>query len=406
MSSLVDEHYKNNLKVVNNTSSTHTQQAAALINNKKNIVIFADDFLYKNKNAKSELVEFAKVLGAPVFQVFYGRGPMLFEKSQVKYNPYFVGSYRPDNDYHKKVMQNADLLITLEDRNMYERVVGKLPQCAKIAITSNLKMTKKNKYLTSSDLSLVGNVTQIISELKKLVKTNSNSNNLKKKCDLIRNNSLNKDYLDKTYYNMRETITTELANIFRTANNPILVDDSQMFGGLINEGYEKFPKSLRVFGDHGAFIGGGLVLAAGLARCEKTCTIFNTLGDQSFTNSLQTLVAIKQENLNIVIIVCNNGKSVSLFKQVLSQDSSAFKKGSDMFLYNAPYSYTDLARSFGIKTSSIEFDPNNTKLPSGLFEKALLDAVQAKGPTLIELKLPSDFKAWEGIWRIKGNEKK
>jgi len=146
-------------------AATVLDQAAALLTSAQRPVIYVDDFLYKNDRAKQQLTEFAAVVGAPIFQVFYGRGPMLFEKSLQKDNPYFLGCYAPDNPDHQAVMRAADLLITLEDRNMYERVVGRLPDCPKLALTSHPAMTRKNEYLAQDDLLLAGDVAALMQQL-------------------------------------------------------------------------------------------------------------------------------------------------------------------------------------------------------------------------------------------------
>lgn len=384
------------------------KKALSLIKNKKRIIILVDDFLFKNPRAKKQLAIFARAIQAPIFSVFYGRGPMLFEKPLAKTNRLYLGNYLPNNEIHKKEIDNADLIITLEDRNMYERVIGKLPTCPKIAITSNPQMTQKNEYLNKNDLVLIGDVYTYM----KRVKSMSTSNNhiaLNKKCAHFRKESQKVLDANPQFDYMRATLTDELARAISNVDKPVLVDDSQMFGGLINEGYEKFPNKLRVFGDHGAFIGGGLSMAAGLARCEKSVTVFTTLGDQSFTNALQGLISVVQEKVKIIFIVCNNGKSVSLLKQILSQDENAFETGTNRFLLNAPYDYTKLANSIGLTTFQITFNPlsrkPHEKNPSGQLKKIVTKALEIHGPVLIELKLPPDPEAWTGIWAVKGNEK-
>lgn len=406
-SSIIDKY------IVDSTEGTDfskedMDKAIQLIKNSNNPVIFADDFLYKQPKAKQILMNFAEVVDAPVFQVYYGRGPMLFEQSSSKYNPYYVGNYTPNNEIHKKIMDRADLLITLEDRNMYSRVVGHLPECKKIAITSNTSMTEKNKYLRKDDIILAGDVGSYMEYISSHAGIKSDRNRLKKLCSEIREKSQETYEIQPEYVYMRRCISQELATIFKKVAQPILVDDSQMFGGLLAEHYEMFPEKLRVFGDHGAFIGGGLAYATGLAQCEPFVKVFNTLGDQSFTNAVQGLIAAVQEKANIIYIVCNNGKSVSLFKQILSQDTSSFEGGKNKFLYNAPYHYARLTQSIGIQSYEISFiatTKNKIDDACGKLRKILSTAVQAEGPVFIELKLPSDFAAWEGIWAIKGNEK-
>lgn len=379
---------------------------------KNHPVILVDDPLFKHPLAKKHLVTFAEVVGAPVVQVHYARGPMLFERISPTDNPYFAGSYSPHHPAHRQLMEEADVLITLEDRNIYERVVGQLPSCRKIAITSHPHMTRKNKYLGEEDVLVTGNVVEIMMGIVEVLRNKKNKprKELKHRCEEIRNQVKTNISVDKKYSFMRNVIAHELASVFKRVKRPILVDDSQMFGGLLFEKYDAFPSNLRVFGDHGGFIGGGISLAAGLACTEgKDTTVFCTLGDQSFTNAIQGLVSVVQEQLPVIYIICNNGKSVSLTKQILSQEKNAFKRSSQ-FLQNAPIDYSKLARSLGLLTYQLQFNPeasiNTSEHLAWRLHAILFRAVKKKKPVLIELHLPSNLEAWEGIWNIKGNEKK
>lgn len=383
------------------------QKAITIIKEKSNPVILVDDFLYKNSKAKRQLLKFAESINALIFQIFYSRGPMFFETSLKKQNPYFIGYYKPQNPIHKKIVERANLLITLEDRNMYARIVGHLPNCQKIAITSNPKMTQKNDYLQPNDILLSGDVLVYMEKISNSVHKKTENLALKKFIKKIQEESLETIENNHKYDFMRKDIASELAHILSKIKQPIIVDDSQMFGGILAEGYEGFPQNLRVFGDHGGFIGGGLIYANGLARCEKSVKVFSTLGDQSFTNAIQGLISAVQEQIKIVYIVCNNEKSVSLFKQILSQDRTAFDHGKNKFLFNAPFDYSKIAKSLGIATFTIIFNNSTSKKNSTkakLFRQVLKKALDIEGPVLVELKLPSSPEAWSGIWAIKGNE--
>jgi len=379
------------------------------INKSNRPVIYIDDFFYKFPRAKEIAKKLAQLLHAPIFQVFYGRGPMLFERLTKKVTSHFLGCYNPADSSHQKIMSDADLLITIEDRNMYPRVVGQLPDCRKIAITSNPVMTKKNNYLTRNDLVLEGDVGKILEEIYSKLDTQDKAKQRTSWYAQNETDSSSPTKTDSKYAFMRTGIAKILSEVFKKVKSPILVDDSQMFGGLLSEGYDLFPSKLRVFGDHGAFIGGGLALSAGLAKCEPDATVFCTLGDQSFTNAIQGLVSAVQQKIKIIYIVCNNSKSVSLMKQILSQDPTAFDSGKNTFLNNAPINYSALTKSLKINTYTIPYIPNHTNKsythPNTIFRKSLAQALKTNGPTLIELQLPSDPDAWKGIWTVKGNEK-
>lgn len=384
------------------------EKAIRLIKSKQKPLILVDDFLYKDPDAKALLLRFAEHVGAPVFQVWYRRGPMLFESTRFFDNPYFVGYYDLKNAKHEQLMRETDLLITLEDRNMYERVIGAIPSCEKIAITSHRDMTKKNGYLKHNDILIDGRVSEAMEMISNSLPPNLNRQDVQRVCLNIGKKGIDES-VSRKYAKMRLTIAEELASVFTHVGKPVLVDDSQMFGGLLAQHYNLFPKKLRVFGDHGGFIGGGMALATGLARCDSAITVFCTIGDQSFTNAIQALASMVQELAPAIYIICNNGRSVSLAKQMLSQDSSAFDHGRHPFLQNIEnFSYLKLVESFGIPTAQINCNPgvvSNVKLRKQLREE-FNRALCKQSPVFIELLLPSDQKAWNGIWSVSGNEVK
>ncbi len=391
--------------IIQRSSQQKVKTALNLIKKSSKPLLYIDDFFYKYQNSKKIISQLAESLGSPIFQVLYGRGPMLFERLTQRDSSHFLGCYDPTSSNHQKIMFEADLLITIEDRNMYPRVVNKLPQCKKIAFTSNPTMTRKNNYLMRNDLVVEGNVGIIIEEIASELKSDH-----KRKSWVTEKHkrSFSENQKDSAYSFMRYNIAKILSEIFINIKSPMLVDDSQMFGGLLAEEYELFPSKLRVFGDHGAFIGGGLALATGLAKCEARSTVFCTLGDQSFTNAVQGLIAAVEQKIKIIYIICNNSKSVSLMKQILSQDSSAFETGKNTFLNNAPINYSAITKSLGIPTHTIPYIPNHKNkfyaFPDDVFKKALSQALIINGPSFIELILPSDPEAWKGIWSVKGNE--
>jgi len=380
---------------------SETENIASLINEKKNPLILVDDPYLKINNAKELLLQLAEKLACPVLQVNYTRGPMLFEQLQSNQNPYFAGLYDLNSKEHINLMKETDMLIILNDRNTYERVIGKLPQCQKIAITTNLEMSKKNNYLKKNDIAIQGDISKILDDLIHLLGSRNGIHEMQKKCAGIRRLNETKYNINAKYAYLRGQLAKDFTYAFEQVKQPVLVDDSQMFGGVLAKSYSLFPHTLRVFGDHGAFVGGGLPLATGIARCNSSVTVFCTLGDQAFTNAIQGLVSSVQENTHIIYIVCNNGKSVSLLKQMKSQDPGAFKNGTHPFLHNPPIQYHILAKSLGISS----FYLDKKALENGEMQKALLSGIKNNGPTLIEFEAPEDEDAWVGVWATKGNEK-
>jgi acetolactate synthase-1/2/3 large subunit len=180
-----------------------------------------------------------------------------------------------------------------------------------------------------------------------------------------------------------------------------------MFGGLLAEVYELLPEDLRVFGDHGGFVGGGTATATGLALGEPSVRVVCALGDQGFTNGLQGLVAAVQESAPLTFVVCNNGGSVSLRKQ--SRPQGLLDRGFNRYLDNAAgMRYSEIATVLGMRSWRVDLsgwlEHDRTADCLEAFRQALSGATAHPGPTLIELVLPPDPEFWRGVWITEGFE--
>lgn len=337
----------------------------------------------------------------------YRRGPMLFERLSQNEVPNFIGWLDPNSAHHRSVVQQADLLITVEDRNLYERVVGRLPACRKIAINSAPEKAMKNGYLSDGDEILGGDPVRNIDLLLEQIATADGVRALWPE----RAPSAPKhepEPVAPIVAHMRRSLVQSLATELGRCETPVLIDDSQMFGGLISDWYDLLPERLRVFGGHGGFVGGGLSSAVGLAVAGDA-QVFWTLGDQAFTNALQGLVAAVEQHAPMIFLVCNNGQSVSLLKQATASGSSWLAGGKHPFLQNPPaMRYTAIAMALGVKAHTIAFpiDRGEEAIDVAAFQLGLtLAAARAGGgPVLVELVLPSYGEAWNGIWITQGFE--
>jgi acetolactate synthase-1/2/3 large subunit len=372
-------------------------------------LFLVDDYALRYPGLRSALVALTELLGAPVLQLRYRRGPMLFERLRREEVGNFVGWFNQFSAAHRTLFSECDVLITVEDRNIYRRVVGDLPPCRKIAINGDRGKVLKNEYLEDGDILLEGNVTEILVRLSD---------------ELAKRNVANKPWFDfppeaaahatrepasEAVELMRTRIVQALARTVRSWNQPVLVDDSQMFGGLIAERYDLLPPGIRVFGDHGGFVGGGLACATGLAISHPQCRVLCTMGDQGFVNSLQGLVSAVQERARVLFLVCNNGASVSLRKQAAAAEPSWPGRGTRAYLQNVPgLSYRRIAEALGARAwlAQVRPDPaaDAADYDVGELRRALSEADAAPGPALIELRLPQDFDAWRGIWLTCGFE--
>lgn len=361
-----------------------------------------DDYALRYEGMRSVLDDLSYRTGAPVLQVRYRRGPMLFERLHTTEVRNFVGWLDPSCSSHQNLLRHCDLLVTVEDRNMYPRVVGEFPACRKLAISSDPQKTRKNGYLSFSDVLVEGDPVEVLGAASAALSQGHTPRWYPApggvECEHCASNP------PSALSARRAALCHAMARVLAHWERGVLVDDSQMFGGLLSEHYDELPLGLRVFGDHGGFVGGGIAQATGLALANPQVRVMCTLGDEGFTNGFQGLVSAVQEGARVLLVVCNNGGSVSLLKQAAADLGTAQRS----YLANAGrLRYQALAAAIGvwarrvevpILSSSQEFEAAMVRV-----SEALADAEAVEdGPSMVELVLPSEQEAWEGIWLVRG----
>ncbi|MER7274926.1 thiamine pyrophosphate-binding protein [Dactylosporangium sp. NPDC000244] len=362
-------------------------------------VVLLDDYLLKDARATATLREFTERVGAPALQVRYRRGPMLFERVSAAAVPAFAGWYDPSRPEHAEVLAGADLIITLEDRNMYPRVVGDLPDTRKIAFTCAPERTGKNGYLGDDDVVVSGDTCANLSMVSAALRR------APRRIPAIP--PAGDRPADRSeLWPLARTIGETLAEVGR----PVIVDDSQMFGGLMAQAYDTLPEGTRVLGDHGAFVGGGLATAIGVALGNPDRSVVCTLGDQGFTNGVQGLVAALEHRVPVTLVVCNNGGSVSLRKQLDSIDGDGDARRVEHLDNVQGFDYVRVASALGMPADRVvwpdDADPQADAVEATLDRlRGLLRGHHAHpGPSLLELVVPGRADAWAGIWSVSGLE--
>lgn len=388
-------------------SAEDLDAATRMLEGRRQVVIIIDDYLLRYGQAKPALAGFSARAGAVVLQVRYRRGAMLFERLRTEDVPAFAGWYDPQFPAHQALLANASLLVTVEDRNLYERVVGTLPSCRKLAITSDADKAGKNQYLRDGDVVLEGNPVTILQELAERLGPRTSKLGLASgETAAIAEAGSTPAVQPGPVAKLRAGIVGALADAARGVAGPVIVDDSQMFGGLVSSQYDRLPCWIRVFGDHCGFVGGGISYATGLAISDPSVTVFCLLGDQAFTNGLQGLAAAGQERPPIVYLVCNNGKSVSLLTQA-AKHPEWFDGGRHPHLWNPPnMDYVAAARSLGVDACRVAFTLDSSELKRDRelrkLRRSLVKALNSGGPALIEMQLPESTELWDGIWLDRG----
>jgi acetolactate synthase I/II/III large subunit len=368
-------------------------------------LVLVDDYALRYAGMRGALDRLARQIGAPVLQLRYRRGPMLFERIQPCEVENFVGWLNQYSPEHDALLAECDLLVTVEDRNLYRRVVGDLPGCHKIAINSDPAKVWKNEYLGPDDLLVVGDPSATVSAIVDRMTRVSSGRTAWFAASTRTGAAHTPEQPSGAVAYGRRSLTRAIARVLSRWDQPVLVDDSQMFGGLLAENYDEFPPRLRVFGGHGGFVGAGLAYAVGLATSHAEIRVMCTLGDQAFTNSFQGLVAAVQERSPVLFVVCNNGESVSLNKQATATFGGAARR----YLANSSLQYRALAASMGVPATRVSVpvgdDPARVDEAVAEFSRLLDEAATVDGPALVELVLPSDAAVWRGIWLTQGFER-
>lgn len=369
-------------------------------------VFLVDDYALRYPGLRVALDRLSRCAGAPVLQLRYRRGPMLFERLQPDEVSNFVGWLNQYCAVHTGLLDACDLLVTVEDRNMYERVVGRLPAGRKIAVNSDPSKALKNEYLSPADVLLAGDPARVLADMaEQWVRVEDSARAPWFPEGARAAGQVTPEPPSTRVAYGRRAVARALAGVLRGWHRPVLVDDSQMFGGLLAEHYDDLPAGLRVFGGHGGFVGGGLAYATGLALAHEDVRVMCTLGDQAFTNSFQGLVAAIQERARVLFVVCNNGGSVSLRKQAatsLGASGRAYLSNVDELRYGA------VAEALGIPHARVEVPvgapPADVDACLSRLSDHLAELSRVPGPSQIELVLPGDHEAWRGIWLTQGFE--
>lgn len=378
-------------------------EAVAMASACQRPVVFFDDYFLRYPGAHEALTSLGETLEAPILQVRYSRGPMLFESLPAGGNRYFAGRYDPGARRQVEMLAQADFLITLEDRNMYPRVVGPLFGRYRVAFTSDLARTAKNDYLRAEDDGIQGDVVAGIRGFVAALGGGSASSERRTWRELVIQACAPSPPADP-FHEARRAIAATLADELALLRNPVLVDDSQMFGGLLAEHYDLFPPTLRVFGDHAGFVGAGPAVAAGAALGNPDWDVICCLGDHALTNGVKGMFAAVEEGARVTYIVCNNGGSVSLAKQADADHGGSSLLASHPLLANLrELDYGVLSAALGLAFHPVEWEPHGDLKGQALYLGNRLRQARASAlPTLVELRLPNHPEFWGPVWKTRG----
>jgi benzoylformate decarboxylase len=139
------------------------------------------------------------------------------------------------------------------------------------------------------------------------------------------------------------------------------------------------------FGLKGGGIGWGLPATVGVSLATPDQPVLGLIGDGSAMYSIQGLWTAARYGLRAIFIICNNGQYLILKRRLHAYDGPAAKEQTyiGIDLVQPAIQFAALARSMGVHAE-------RTEQPEDL-QRALKDALQRPGPTLLDVPLESDF---------------
>ncbi|NYH50433.1 thiamine pyrophosphate-dependent acetolactate synthase large subunit-like protein [Nocardiopsis arvandica] len=383
-------------------------EATTALRTAGNVVVLLDDYFLRYKGSSAALHRFTQLLNASVLQLGYRRGAVLFPRVSRDEVPNFVDWYDPYHTDHRRILHEADLIVTLEDRNMYPRNMGVLPDCRKIAVSSDPSKAVKNGYLAPGDIIVEGEPVQAVIALSTLLHSGSGTfPGLVKRRVPTAEGSVTVSVAPDPREHCGRCVVDGLAQGIRGCSAKFLVDDSQIFGALIRRFYDLLPDGLRIIGSHGGFVGSGIPHAIGVSMRHPCERVFCTLGDQGFNNAFQSLVSAVDMRSNVTFVVCDNGMSVSLASQAEEQGLRTLSGSMDRYLGNSPsLEYTSVANALGLRTAEVDFghdgEPGHWRQASMDLGAALVRLSGQRGPALLRMAVPPSSGIWKDLWPANG----
>ena len=345
-------------------------EISELINKSKKPIIYAGGGI-TNSNASKELINFAHKNNIPVTSTLMALGTIPND------DDLFIGMLGMHAaPYTNYLMDEADLIIAIGVR-FDDRATGSIKSFCKNAsiIHIDIDPSEINK-LKPSNLSLISDSKEFLREITPLIEENSreewinNCKNLKEKYPLPKYEGL----LHPA--NLIPFIASKVSNDTIVTTD---VGEHQMWTA---QRYPfMLPKTLITSGGLGT-MGFGLPAAIGAALINKDKEVICFSGDGSILMNIQELATLADYNLNVKVIVFNNGHL-----GLVRQQQELFYNNHIMaskFISNPDFK--KIGEGFGIKSCDLGEETNK-------LEK-LTEILNSKDPYIINVPIESTSKVY------------
>ena len=273
--------------------------------------------------------------------------------------------------YTNYILEEADCIIALGVR-FDDRATGKIGEFCKNASIIHIDIDGSEiDKLKESNISMVGNCKPILQLLEPMIESKERTpwtKGIQMLKDIYsRNTQLSRDFFDPI-----RIIKTmgEIAD-----DDAIITTDVGQHQMWVAQTYPfNRPRTFLTSGGLGT-MGFGLpaAIGAGLAYPERQIICF--AGDGSFYMNIQELATLAELNLNITVIIMNNGH-LGLVRQ---QQEMFYNKNYIASRFSSNPDFAAIAQGFGIEAYNLEGERN----PLEIMKKAL----NKPGPVLIDIPI-------------------
>ena len=359
------------------------QMASEKIINSQNPVLILGDRA-SDDQANNEAVEFAELLGLPVFQ---SRGAEISFPSS---HPQYMGIHTLRSKENRDELKNHDLIIAIGmdpfDELFYWGDVILEDNSNLIHIDPIYSRIGKSE---PTYLGIVSNCKHALSQLIQNIKTKTPNQFTERKSN-TENEVQNRRNAYKSSVESQENWDSTPMSPARMMyeiskalpKNAIVVDDAISNRGALRN-FIRAEKRDDLRGVRGQSIGGGIGATMGTQCAFPDQPVFGIIGDGSAMMTIQGLWTAANDKIPCKFIICNNGMyrvlkvNFNIYqKDVLDLSETA---GENLLYSNfdTPFNITEIAQGMGITSERIT-DPSQ-------IDSAIKRATEFNGPYLLDI---------------------
>lgn len=364
------------------------QSAAALLGKARNPVIIVGDDVSKSE-ALDEMVAMANLLGAPVVQETVPN-----TTSFPTDHPLYQGPMPRTQQGVRSLLQDADVIFAagadMFTMSLYADLDPLPPDSSVVCLNSDPWEIGKNYPV---DVAILGDPKATLAEMLPMVQqhlSDAARQSAQERAETLR--QAKAESLQRLRDRVAESTSKQPMSplvmnhsIASAVPEDIRIVDESITSGAALRSFLPRRHPRDYFGLKGGGIGWGLPATIGVSLATPDQPVLGLIGDGSAMYSIQGLWTAARYGLRAIFIICNNGQYLILKRRLHAYDGPAAKEQTyiGIDLVQPAIQFAALARSMGVHAE-------RTEQPEDL-QRALKDALQRPGPTLLDVPLESDF---------------